>query len=82
MVLAAFLIMVMSWGTYASFGVFFKPLLSDFGWTRAITSGAFSLNMIMQGLLAIVMGGLNDRFGPRILLTICGVVMVKPWWLR
>jgi MFS family permease len=30
---------------------------------------------IAQGLLAIVMGGLNDRFGPRIVLTICGVLI-------
>jgi MFS family permease len=30
---------------------------------------------IAQGLLAIVMGGLTDRLGPRLVLTICGVLI-------
>ncbi len=59
-------------GIYNAFGVFLKPVLIDFGWTRAVTSGAFSLSMIVFGLLGIVMGGLNDRFGPRIVLSLCG----------
>ncbi len=64
--------MVAIWSTYLAFGVFFKPVITEFGWTRALTSGAFSLSMIMQGLLGIVMGGLNDRFGPRRVMTFCG----------
>jgi len=74
-VAAAFIIMAVTWGASVSYGVFFKPMLAEFGWTRAVTSGAFSLSMLMQGLLAIMMGRLNDRFGPRIVATICGVVM-------
>jgi MFS family permease len=35
-------------------------------------SGAFSLSMIMEGLVGIAMGVLNDKFGPRIVLTVCG----------
>ncbi len=66
-----FFIMVVMWGTFYSFGVFFKPLLEEFGWTRAVISGAFSLGIILQGLLGIVMGRLNDRFGPRSVLTGC-----------
>jgi MFS family permease len=58
-----------------TFGIFFKSLLSDFGWTRALTSGAFSVLMIVYGLLCIVVGKLTDRFGPRIVLTICGVLI-------
>ena len=71
-VVAAFLIMLVSWGTFSAFGVFFKPVLTEFGWTRAMTSGAFSLAMIISGLLGAIMGGLTDRFGPRIVLTVCG----------
>jgi MFS family permease len=47
-------------------------MLSDFGWTRASVSGAFSLATIAQGLLAIFMGGLNDKIGPRVVLSVCG----------
>jgi MFS family permease len=69
----AFLILVVLWGTMFSFGVFFKPLSADFGWTRALTSGAFSLYWVVVGILSIVMGRLTDRFGPRIVVTMCGL---------
>ncbi len=74
-VMIAFFIMVVSRGLYNSFGVFFKPLLAEFGWTRAMTSGAFSMSMIMDGVLSIVMGGLTDRLGPRVILTFCGFLL-------
>jgi MFS family permease len=74
-VMVALLIMVVSWAFYYSFGVFFKPLLNEFGWTHAMTSGAFSLSMTMYGVLGIVVGVLNDRFGPRVVLTLCGFLL-------
>ena len=73
-VIAACFIMVVSWAVYNSFGVFFKPLVAEFDWTSAVTSGAFSLSMIIYGVLGIVVGGLNDRFGPRIVVTVCGIL--------
>jgi len=60
-------------GPRMSFGVFFKPMLNDFNWSRALISGAVSVSSISQGAFGIVMGGLNDRFGPRVVLTICGL---------
>lgn len=74
-VAAAFCIMLAIWGTYFAFGVFFKPVLDDFGWTSAMTSGAFSLSIFLRGLLGIIAGGANDRFGPRIVLTLCGILI-------
>lgn len=74
-VLASFTIMLMMWGLHFAFGVFFKPILSDFGWTRAMTSGAYSLCTIMNGLLAIVMGGFTDKLGPRFVMTFCGIFL-------
>ena len=72
-VIISFFIMMVILGLHASFGIFFKPMLTDLGWTRAVTSGAFSLSLIMHGLLGIVLGGLNDRFGPRLVMTVCGL---------
>lgn len=72
---AAFFIMVVMWAVFYAFGVFFKPILSEFGWSRAMTSGAFSLCSITMGLLGITMGGLNDRFGPRIVMSVCGLLL-------
>ena len=72
---AALLITAMTFGSYNSFGIFFEQMLTDFNWTRAIISGGFSLSWIMQGLLGITMGRLNDRVGPRVVLTISGVLV-------
>ena len=74
-IIAAFFITVVSWAAYNSYGVFFKPLLDEFGWNRATISGAFSLSMFMYGILGIVVGVLNDRFGPRVVLTFCGILL-------
>ena len=74
-VVAAFFTMAAMFGLYYAFGIFFKPVLTEFGWTRAMTSGAFSLSWIVSGFLAIAMGGLTDKFGPRIVMTLSGIIL-------
>jgi len=74
-VLIGFFNVLLTYGAFYTFGVFFKPLSADFGWTRTTTSGAYSLAMFLSGLLAIVMGRLNDRFGPRVVVTLCGFLL-------
>ena len=54
------------------FGVFFKPMLTEFGWTRAETALAYALLLIVQAAPAVTMGWLTDRFGPRIVVTVFG----------
>ncbi len=71
-VLAGFFIQVVGWGLYSTFGIFFNPLLIEFGWTRATLSGAFSLSFLILGFISIIVGGLNDRFGPRMIMVVCG----------
>ncbi|MFC1903901.1 MFS transporter [Chloroflexota bacterium] len=71
----AFFIVVTVWGAFYSFGVFLKPLLAEFGWTRAVTSGAFSLSIIMFGSLGIITGRLTDRFGARKVVTVSGLFL-------
>lgn len=73
-VLVALGIQMVSWGMFNSFGVFFKPLLSEFGWSRATISGAISLNILLSGLVGVIAGVLNDRSGrPRMIVTACGL---------
>ncbi|MFC1867171.1 MFS transporter, partial [Thermodesulfobacteriota bacterium] len=74
-VAAMFVIMVMIWGTVSSFGVFFESFLKEFGWTRALTSGASSTRNLVFGLVCIVTARLTDQFGPRIVITVCGLVL-------
>jgi MFS family permease len=73
-VAAAFLVMAVSSGAIYSFSVFFAPLQQEFGWSRALTSGAFSSYVVIQGLLSIWTGKLNDRFGPRAILSVCALI--------
>ncbi|MDH5696795.1 MAG: MFS transporter, partial [Dehalococcoidia bacterium] len=74
-VLIGFVTMLLMFGTFYTFGVFFKPLSTEFGWTWTTTSGAYSLATFLSGLLAIVMGRLTDRFGPRTVMTLCGFLL-------
>jgi MFS family permease len=72
---ACFILQIAMYGPRASYGVFIKPLTAEFDWNRALVSGAFSLATIVLGLSGILMGWLSDRFGPRAVLTLCGVLI-------
>jgi MFS family permease len=74
-VIAAFFTMAVMWGTFHAFGIFFNPMLTEFGWTRAMTSGAFSLSLVISGISAIVMGRLTDQLGPRLVMILCGIAL-------
>ncbi len=74
-VLVSTIIMMVSWGIFLSFGIFFESLLVEFGETRAVTSAIHSVAMLVNGLLAIVTGRLNDKFGPRLIMTVCGALL-------
>lgn len=50
---------------FQGFQVFFLPILTEFGWSRALTSGAYSLRQLESGFLAPVVGFLVDKWGPR-----------------
>ena len=71
-VIASFCSMAIMWGTFHAFGIFFNPMSDEFGWSRAATSGAFSLSLLVSGVSAIFMGRLTDKLGGRWVLTLCG----------
>lgn len=60
-------------GLLFSYGLFFNPLQEEFGWSRTFLSSAAALAFFVMGMLAILAGRMNDRFGPRIVMGICGV---------
>ncbi len=74
-VVATFCIMVISGGVWVAFGVFFESMLTEFGWTRAMLSGAASLQLFLMTLLGIAGGRLTDKFGPRPVVTVCGLFL-------
>jgi len=69
---ATMFVMTIMWGTFSTFGVFFKPMLTEFGWTRAMTSGAYSFSVLISGIAGILAGRLNDKLGPRTVIMACG----------
>ncbi len=68
-VAAGFVIQGVIIGAMFAYGVFFRELEAEFGWSRTMISGASSLSFVVMGVLAIVAGKLNDKIGPRILIT-------------
>jgi len=68
-VAAGFVIQGVTIGAMFAYGVFFRELEAEFGWSRTMISGASSLSFVVMGVLAIVAGKLNDKIGPRILIT-------------
>jgi MFS family permease len=72
---SAFTIQILAWGIYNTFGVFIDPLQKEFLWSRASISGAISLSYLLYGGFGILAGHLNDRIGPRILMTGCGALL-------
>lgn len=63
--MGAFVLIALGSGLNMSFGVYLKPLLEAFDWSRSETSLAYSINMLVMGLFAFVAGALSDRFGAR-----------------
>ena len=45
--------------------MFFLPMVKEFQWSRAATSGAFSLRQLENGILAPLVGFLVQRWGAR-----------------
>ena len=50
---------------FYGFTAFFNPILNEFGWSRAATSLAFSLQRLEGGIAAPIVGYFIDRLGPR-----------------
>ena len=75
----------------SSTGVLLEPIEQEFGWSRATTSGAVSLNLVLYGLTAPFAAAVMERWGVRRTVTAALVVvglasgltifMTEPWQL-
>ncbi len=90
-VAASFLIQGTAIGGMFAYGVLFSEMISTFGWSRATISGAISTATLVMGVTALLAGRLNDRFGPRGVLTVSAIfygagymlmsTLTSPWQL-
>jgi MFS family permease len=58
------LIMTISFGIRAGFGLFLQPMSLEYGWGREVFSFSIALQNLMWGALGAIAGGFADRYGP------------------
>jgi len=65
-VAVAFLISFTESGVFQNIlSIFMKPMVSEFGWSRASVTGAIAFGSVSGGLLSLAVGPMLDRYGPR-----------------
>jgi len=60
---------------FYSFGVYFKPVSQEFGWSREVTSIAFLMFSLVQAAASPFIGSLTDRYGPKRILILGAIIM-------
>lgn len=55
--------------------VVLKPISEDLGWSRSVTALAITLGSFGGGLLSPLFGPVADRYGPRVLLPLGGILV-------
>ena len=75
MVLVAFMVGFVVFGTMYSFGAFFVPMTQEFQASRAAMSAFFSLTGLIFYLTGSLAGHLGDRFGPAVMAGLGAMVM-------
>lgn len=55
---------------FHAFSAYILPLQAEFGWSRSLLSGAFSMAQAEGGILGPLQGWMIDKFGPRAVMRI------------
>lgn len=71
---AAFVANAIGFGTTYSFGAFFADMSAEFGTGRGSTAVVFSLTLLFFFGFGVVSGPLADRYGPRVMVVVGGVL--------
>ena len=72
--------LALAYGVWYAYSVFLVALLKEFGWSRSVLAGAFSVFTLVSGGAGPVLGALADRFGPRRLILIGGALLAASLW--
>ena len=78
-------------GSLFSFGLLFKTFEAEFGWSRTVLSSCSAVAFFVMGILAIAAGRLSDKYGPKPVLAVSGLLfglgyalisqVTQPWHL-
>ena len=85
----SFITLALVYGVWYAFSVFFVALLKEFGWSRSVGAGAFSICVIMSSIISPLVGGMVYSIGPKKViiagslilgagLALCSVM--QTWW--
>jgi len=75
-IVAASFCLTMTYSVFASFGVFLKPLTSEFRWSSTEISAAFSVAVLVISVSMILFGKLLDRYGAKVSVALGGTLMI------
>ena len=74
--------MVMIANLQYGWSFFVDPMSKTQGWSRAAIGGAFSFFVLAETWLVPVEGWFVDKFGPRIVVTLGGILVALAWLLN
>src|SRR3981189_2758502 len=74
-VAVTFVTMAIGVNARSAFSLLFPPIISEFGWERGVTAGAFSFGFVASGVASPLIGRLMDRAGPRAVMEL-GVILM------
>jgi MFS family permease len=88
---ASFVTLGLVYGVWYAYSLFLVALLQEFGWSRSLLAGAFSLFALVHGLVSPVLGWLCNRVAPRWVIASGGLLLAtglvldgaiaRPWQL-
>jgi len=91
LVAVAFVTMAVGVNARTAFSLLFPAILTEFGWDRGVTAGAFSFGFLVSAVVTPFVGRLMDLRGPRIVVELgvltmgAGLILAslvsKPWQL-
>lgn len=72
-----------SWGIlYYAFGILLAPMEQEMGWSRAESTAAFSIALLVSAVFAVPAGRCVDRGGARLMMTLgscAGTALLVAW---
>src|SRR3978361_807121 len=74
-VAVTFVTMAIGVNARTAFSLVFAPVITEFGWERGVTAGAFSFGFLVSAAVSPLIGRLMDRFGPRAVMEL-GVALM------
>jgi MFS family permease len=74
-VAVVFVTMAIGVNARTAFSLLFPPVISEFGWDRGVTAGAFSFGFVVSGFMSPLIGRLMDNYGPRAVMEL-GVALM------